>query len=663
MPRRSRQSAAAATPDVAAASRTAGRQSGRPEETAAPQQPPAPPRKWVAALLAVGCLLVLGLWAARDPAEPAVNWWLGPWRWAFVLLAAVAGFTTPAARWSAAIGRRIAAPAPAARRRVALALALAASGYLLLTALLQDRDLFPKTHDDLSYLLQIRMLSVGRLWLPAHPLPDFFDTFYVLARPVYASLYFPGAALLYLPTAWLDLPTWVLPLAVAGACVGLVYRVVAELIDGSAGLLAAVLLLATSYFRMYSVMLTSHEPMLLLGLLLVWAWLCWRRSARPMGWAVLIGVLAGWAAITRPADAVCFAMPVGVAMLLRTFRMTDVGRGRRVAALLACLVAGAAPFLALQAWFNVGVTGSVLQTPYGLYLRQDQPGSAFGFHAIDPAARPVSVVPQKQVHFDQFYAPLAARHTPSQAATTWLRRYGPLAADVVAPLRLMLVAVPVGLLALRGDRRRWVLIATVPLLLAVYVLNPFFLEHYALVAVPGMAVLMLLGWRTAAAALPGGLAGRGRSAVAAGWLAACVAVLPEGNALWAALHDAGTAAVPTTARLQAEALQVTDEPFRSATMAIRQAIPHSDEIAKPALIFVRWNPGDNIQAEPVYNVDTAWPDEAEVIFAHDLGEARNRELITHYRRGKPNLRIYLWDRREGPAGVGVPMEWPASAGG
>src|SRR5205085_1281309 len=155
------------------------------------------------------------------------------------------------------------------------------AAYFIFTAFHQERDLFPKTHDDQSYLIQMQMLAHGRLWMPQHPLADFFDTFYVLARPKYASLYFPGAALMYVPTIWLHLPTWLMPALVAGAIVGLVYRLVTEIIDGVAGALAAVLMVSLSWFRMFSVLLTSHEPVLLMGLLLVWAWLRWREAGRP----------------------------------------------------------------------------------------------------------------------------------------------------------------------------------------------------------------------------------------------------------------------------------------------------------------------------------------------------------------------------------------------
>jgi len=68
--------------------------------------------------------------------------------------------------------------------------------------------------------------------MPQHELADFFDTFHILVRPVYASIYFPGTALLYVASIWLNLPPWVMPLLAAGASVALLYRVISELVDG-----------------------------------------------------------------------------------------------------------------------------------------------------------------------------------------------------------------------------------------------------------------------------------------------------------------------------------------------------------------------------------------------------------------------------------------------
>lgn len=69
------------------------------------------------------------------------------------------------------------------RRRIILAcgIGVAASVILLIMAVAQGRGMYPKSHDEQMHLVQMRMLSVGRLWMPPHALPDF------LTRSSYSS--------------------------------------------------------------------------------------------------------------------------------------------------------------------------------------------------------------------------------------------------------------------------------------------------------------------------------------------------------------------------------------------------------------------------------------------------------------------------------------------
>jgi hypothetical protein len=50
----------------------------------------------------------------------------------------------------------------------------------------------PRIHDEFSYVLMSNTLASGHVSNPSPPLPEFFDTFHVLVRPVYASKYFPA---------------------------------------------------------------------------------------------------------------------------------------------------------------------------------------------------------------------------------------------------------------------------------------------------------------------------------------------------------------------------------------------------------------------------------------------------------------------------------------
>ena len=97
-----------------------------------------------------------------------------------------------------------------------------------------------------------------------------------------------------------------------------------------------------------SVMIMSHSVALFLALSLCWVWLRWRRYQQ-RGWAVLLGVAAGWGAITRPFDVLCFAVPIAVAMSLDVYQRQPRSRVfRHWLGTLAAVLVGAIPLLAVQ---------------------------------------------------------------------------------------------------------------------------------------------------------------------------------------------------------------------------------------------------------------------------------------------------------------------------
>jgi len=621
--------------------------------------PAGSPLRWpVVALLLVGTAAAIALRLGRDWVPGTFGAGFGPVRWAVVAAVAAIAAMPPVARLLARGYDRLAGPSPRTRWLVAILLAATAAIYLAATAHLQGRDLFPRIHDEQSYMIQMQMLARGRLWMPPHPLHDFFDTFYVLIEPKYASFYFAGTALLYVPMIWLDLPSWVLPAIASGACVGLVYRIVAESVDGAAGLLAAIGLLASGIFRVFSVMVTSHVPALLLELLAVWAWLRWRRSSgrARLAWAAAIGAFTGWAAIARPADAVCYAAIIGVGILLDLVRppgasagpvvQPPVGRAmKQLAVTTLLIVIGAAPFLGLQLLSHKGVTGRWMQSPYTYYLDRDQPNNAYGFQPWDPHARPVSRVQQKQDLYDTFYAPNVQRHQPDQIVGWWGRVYLPMTVDAALPSHVFLPLAFVGVLTVLADRRRLMLAALIPVFLVVFFFNTFYFKHYAMTVIPPLLLLTVAGFRQAAAAWP-----RWRpsilSGLAAAWTVACLLLLPEFNPLWTDRYQVGDEA------LYAPQLRV-----------LKQEVPQASDLRRPAVILVTYRTGDNPMEEPVYNTDVAWPDEAPIIYAHDLGPSRSGEIFRYDAERQPDRFFYRWDRRHlqiEPLGYARDLAQPAA---
>lgn len=515
-------------------------------------------------------------------------------------------------------------PTPASLRRITLLVWALSVAYLTFTAFHQHRDLFPRLHDEHCYLIQSRLIASGRLWMPQHELADFFDNFYLLSRPVYAPIYFPGTALLNAPFVKFGLPYWMMPVLASGLAAALTYYIVSVLIDGVAGLIAVAAAIGNWGFREFSTIVMAQAPMTLLGLLMVCTWLAWRRQ-RKLRWAILLGGLSGLAAITRPVDAVAFAAPICIAIILdwrSAIRSapgcSSASRSKRLvcacfSTALAILV-GIAPFLLLQAYFNQAATGSMLKTPYTLYLQNDQPGSEFGFHPFHPDARPASILLQKRLYFENLRLDEIRRHTLFNLPREAVRRAG-WTIFCTLPAILLGILLPVALFGLT-DRYRWVFWSAAPLFVLLYLFNPFFLVHYSVPLVPIMAFSIALAVHVLS---------RGCARTATYFtlivLAVCVGSLPEFRS---DIRDGTVPAMPLTALASHQLASAVDG---------------------PAVVLFRYRPADNPVEDPVYNDDVTYPDDAPVIRAHDLG-ARNIEIARYYAVRQPQRKFYLLDRQE-----------------
>ena len=524
-------------------------------------------------------------------------------------------------------------PTPTARRRIALGVGLAATVYLAASNVLLDRDFGPTLHDENSYLLQTTMLSHGRLWMPTPPVADFFETFHTLVRPVYGSIYFPGTALLFTPPMLLGLPKAMVALLLAGAATALAYRVLAEAADGLTALTVAVMMPTVFQFYNHSVMIMANIPSLALCLAMVWAWMRWRSTPgrkRQFGWAASFGMLAGWAAITRPADALAFALPLGLAMAYRLLRTCEplAAKVRDALLTLALVVAAAAPFLGFQLLFNVGVTGHWRVAPYVLYLEQSQPASLYGGEGI--GLKPQTTLEQKLLYYRGWMIPDIRRHASMSAPKIFGERLHAIPA-VSFPNALLTMAVPLGLLALvRGatgddsDPRplatRRVLVGIGLLFLALYTPNPFFLPQYQMPLIPIALLVVVMGIRALERAWP-----HWRSAIA--------------TVGTAAVLMAGFSSLPAFNPGAADALAHGMPLVRYC----HDKLPF--EVQTPALVLVRFDAATcSVHEEPVVNPYTLEPQEAAIVMAHDLG-ARDGEILRHFGKAQPERNVYLLDRR------------------
>jgi len=560
-------------------------------------------RLGAAAALALGGVGVFALGFGRPPGPAA---WIG--------LAAVGGVAAvPAARRAA--GRAGLGFSRWGRKHPLALAALAgvvSAGVLLALGLAQGREPGLKWHDEFAYATHAQMMAQGRLWMPAHPLGEFFASFYMVTDPVYVPIYFPGTALAHAPGAALGVPPWITSLGLSGLAAGLLCWIATRWHGPVAGVLASLLLVSVVWFRLLSLMILSQTVVLVLALGMLAAWTAWRRRRR---WTLelTLGLLAGWLAVTRPVDAVAVVAPVAVAAAWSAVRRGGVsGLGR----LVVLVVLGAAPFLAVQGALNHAATGAVTGYPHAAWVDQNYPDAGYGFGPMTdrPSGSPI---PQVRRFYEREVVPKVRRHRDTHPLTlVWNERlpstvYAWMPSPWFIGLLLagVLVARPLAALS----------VASLSLFLLLYGRSCFYLGYYPLAVIYASLLLTAGG---VCVTLPRllGLRRRHRWVPAAAAAGLAIAVWPGVNP------------------------GVKDEPVRLPELKGLDRWEANDA-RTPALAFFR-DGGGETDAEPVYNAAVAWPDNAPVVRLHDRG-ARNLDALAYYAQIQPERRVYLIDRGSG----------------
>ncbi len=226
----------------------------------------------------------------------------------------------------------------------------------------------PRIHDEFSYLLAADTFAHGRLANPPHPMGDFFESFHILQRPVYASKYPPaqgailalgqvitgqpivgvwlsyalmGAALTWMLLGWVR-PRW----AVGGGLVATVYF--AGFQGGG---------WAASYWG--GAVAATGGALLFGGIKRVLD----RPSALP---AVLMALGLGVLANSRPYEGLLVAIPPGLAFLwwLRKGSTPTSVRLFRIGGAATLVLGVVALFMAS---YNARIAGSAWKLPYVAY--------------------------------------------------------------------------------------------------------------------------------------------------------------------------------------------------------------------------------------------------------------------------------------------------------
>jgi hypothetical protein len=209
-------------------------------------------------------------------------------------------------------------------------------------------------------------------------------------------------------------------------------------------------------------------------------------------------------------------------------------------------------------------------------------------------------------------------HTLSAAMRTWYRGRLKVALENALPDPILLILLPVGLLSVR-ETRRVVLMAGLGLFFVGYAAYLFFLEHYLLGVLPAMICLLLMAPETTRRAWPG---------VHRVYVFVLLFIFT----------------VSVTSLWPVEALPLVPPSAAADQRPANALLAHLPET--PAVVLFRFDPMvTSAHDDPVYNDGVAWPDDAEVVRARDLGAEADRALYRYYAKRQPNRVFYIYDPR------------------
>lgn len=460
----------------------------------------------------------------------------------------------------------------------------------------------PDLYDEFSHLLAADTLRHFRLANPPHALPQFFETFFVLQRPTYASIYPPGQGLA-LAIGWtLFGHPWAGVLAAAAAFCGLCYWMLRGWVSPRWALAGG--LLAVIEFGPLNQWMNEYwggEWIAASGCLVFGALPRLRAAPRRRD-AVLLGLGLAMHLITRPYESIFLFL--AVALFWAPWRPAEMKAAARFLPEVALVLLPAVALLAVQ---NKQVTGSWTTMPEALSQYQYGVPAALTFQA--KAEPHVPLTEQQLMDYKMQRSFLGERKETVGAFLLRLEyRVRYYRFFFLAPLYLALAAF---LFALGESRFRWV-----ALTLALFALGtnffPAFQLHYVAAVTCLFVLVSVVGLERISRRLPEA--------------ARLVALLCAAQfVFWYSLHAFFDTAEWSAAVRRYETWDSINHGNPERRIFVNRQL---DGVPGRVLVFVRYSPRHIFQDEWVYN--RAGVDEARIVWARDLGDAENQKLLRYY---------------------------------
>ncbi len=459
----------------------------------------------------------------------------------------------------------------------------------------------PRWHDEFSYLLASDTFAQGRVTNPPHPMAAHFESFHIIQYPTYMSMYPPAQGLVLALGQRLGHP-WIGQLLITAAmCSALCWMLQGWLPPGWAlfgGMLAA----------------------LRLGILSYWMNGYWSASIVAMGGALVVGAMprlkhrakirdAVWLALglsilanSRPYEGFLLGIATAICLAMWLFGSKGPPFSNTIRKLFAPVILILAITAVATGYYYDRVTGSPFTMTYQVNRRTYSRAPYF----LWQSPRPELVY--RHAVMRQFYQREFNTFEESRTLTGFLnntgRKIGSLWDFYLGPvLTIPLLALP---WVFRDRRMRFPLIACGVLFLGMLV-ETWTSPHY-LAAVTGLLYLVLMQcmrhlrlwhWRGQPV---------GASVVRAIPLICFAMIVLRVTAI--AAHTPVESAWP---RGNLE----------------RAAIVHQlEDLPGQHLVIVRYSPDHDLEREWVFNA--ADIDNAKIVWARDMGEMDNEELLQYF---------------------------------
>jgi len=566
-----------------------------------------------------------------------------------VVLALALAFTVPklGSRWFEALERNL---GNLARQRGLSVITVGLTALTMRAALLPILPIpSPGVQDEFCYLLLSDTFGHGRVTNPSSPMWVHFESPFILWQPTYTAKYWPAQGVfMAVGQALLGHPFWGVWLSVGLMCAAITWMLQAWVGEGWAllgGLLAVIRFASFNYWD------NSYwgGAVAAIGGALVLGALPRMKEEHRVRNALLMGLGFAILANSRPYEGLFFGIPVAVALLVWLWRLRRPELGRALKRAMVPLLAVLALTLVAMGYYFWRTTGSVITPPYLLYARTYNPVPYFPWLPVKPF--PVyhnSEIQYYFVHLKQtFYDPShsvagMARSSLIKLLLMWTYFLGPV---FTLPFVLLSMVLPVGFSWQDLGPRVHFLLSVCGAVVVANLLLTSYEPHYSAPAFCAILALVVIAMRRVR---PWRWRGRPTGQfVTRAVPSICVLLLVF--LVIAVCLDPSTPYLKAGGPVPTWCWQSLQNKERA------EALARLDKYSGGQLVIVHYNLGNmTSNFEWVYN--RADLSSAKVVWAQDMGPAKNQELMDYFK----NRRAWLVDADSHPPKL---VPYPESAGG